>query len=75
MTRAERNKDYAVNFEYYVTELMKFTDSKLKKKLQIVRMQMELVTEVMDAEVYRTLYYWEMHIIEARMRKMDQENQ
>lgn len=24
MTRAERNKDYEINFEYYVTELMKY---------------------------------------------------
>lgn len=31
MTRAERNKDYEINFEYYVTELMKYHDLKLQK--------------------------------------------
>ncbi len=71
MTRAERIKDYEVHFEYYVTELMKFPDSRLEKKLEIVRMQMELAAKITDVEVYQTLRWWEMHIIEARIRKME----
>ena len=71
MTRSERNKDYEINFEYYVTELMKYHDFKLQKKLEIVRMQMELAAKITDPEVYQTLRWWEMHIIEARIRKME----
>ena len=71
MTRTERIRDYEVNFNYYVTELMKFHDSKLEKKLEVVRMQMELAAKINDPEVYETLRWWEMHIIEARIRKME----
>lgn len=71
MTRGERNKDYELNFEYYVTELMKFPDEKLSQKLVTVRMQMDLAAKITDPEVYQTLRWWEMHIIEARIRKME----
>lgn len=71
MTREERNKDYELNFEYYVTELMKFPDIKLSQKLETVRLQMELAAKITDPEVYQTLRWWEMHIIEARIRKME----
>lgn len=75
MTRRERNKDYELNFEYYVSELMKFPDKKLENKLEVVRMQMELAAKITDPEVYQTLHWWEMHIIEARIRKFDMPEQ
>lgn len=72
MTRLERIHDYQVNFEHYVTELMKFRDERLEKKLEIVRMQIELTIKNKDEETYETLKWWEAHIIEARIRKHDQ---
>jgi hypothetical protein len=71
MTRAERNKDYELNFEHYVTELMKLPDARLEKKLEVVRIQMELASKITDEEVYQTLNWWEMHIMEARIRKTE----
>ena len=75
MTRKERIQDYEINFEYYVTELMKFPDVKLEKKLEIVRMQMELTIKNKDEETYESLKWWETHIIEARIRKHDEPEQ
>jgi hypothetical protein len=69
MTRAERNKDYEINFNNYVEELMKFPDKKLVKRLDLVRQQMLYCEKNKDLETWQTLRWWELHAIEARIRK------
>ncbi len=71
MTRAERNKDYEINFNQHVEELMKFPDSKLVRRLDLVRAQMVYTIKNKDEETYQTLRWWELHTIEARIRKHD----
>jgi hypothetical protein len=71
MTRAERNKDYEINFEYYVIEVMKFPDKKLAKRLDLIRAQMVYCEKNKDLETWQTLRWWELHTIEARIRKHD----
>lgn len=72
MTRAERNKDYRDNFEGYVKELMKYPDTLLEKKLDLVQLQIGLAIKNKDEEVYETLSLWERHIIEARILKSEE---
>lgn len=71
MTREERNKDYRDNFSEYVKDLMKFSDTLLENKLDIVRLQLELAIKNKDEEVYETLTLWEHHIIEARILRSE----
>ena len=71
MTREERNKDYKDNFDVYVKEHMKFPDSVLESKLDIVQLQIELAVKNKDEEVYETLSLWEKHIIEARILRSE----
>lgn len=69
MTRAERHKDYELNFNFYVEELMKFPDARLARRLDLVRAQMLYTIKNKDEETYQTLRWWELHTIEARIRK------
>lgn len=69
MTRDERHKDYETNFNNYVEELMKFPDAKLARRLDLVRAQMIYTIKNKDEETYQTLRWWELHTIEARIRK------
>lgn len=71
MTRAERNKDYEINFNKHVDELMKFPDAKLARRLDLIRAQMLYTIKNKDEETYQTLRWWELHTIEARIRKHD----
>lgn len=71
MTREERHKDYEINFNAYVEELMKFPDAKLARRLDLVRAQMVYCAKNKDEETYQTLRWWELHTIEARIRKHD----
>lgn len=71
MTRAERNKDYEINFNKHVEELMKFPDKKLVRRLNLVRAQMVYCEKKKDLETWQTLRWWELHTIEARIRKHD----
>jgi len=71
MTREERHIDYEVNFSMYVEELMKFPDVRLAKRLDLVRAQMVYTIKNKDEETYQTLRWWELHTIEARIRKHD----
>lgn len=69
MTREERHKDYEINFNAHVEELMKFPDAKLARRLDLVRAQMVYTIKNKDEETYQTLRWWELHTIEARIRK------
>jgi DNA-binding XRE family transcriptional regulator len=71
MTREERHKDYEINFKQYVEELMKFPDAKLARRLDLVRAQMVYCEKNKDNETWQTLRWWELHTIEARIRKQD----
>jgi hypothetical protein len=71
MTREERHKDYEINFNKHVEELMKFPDAKLARRLDLVRAQMVYTIKNKDEETYQTLRWWELHTIEARIRKHD----
>lgn len=71
MTREERHKNYEINFMQYVEELMKFPDAKLARRLDLVRAQMLYTIKNKDEETYQTLRWWELHTIEARIRKHD----
>lgn len=71
MTREERHKDYEINFNKHVEELMKFPDAKLARRLDLVRAQMVYTIKNRDEETYQTLRWWELHTIEARIRKHD----
>jgi len=71
MTREERHKDYEINFNKHVEELMKFPDAKLARRLDLVRAQMLYTIKNKDEETYQTLRWWELHTIEARIRKHD----
>lgn len=71
MTREERHKDYEIYFMQYVEELMKFPDAKLARRLDLVRQQMLYCEKNKDLETWQTLRWWELHTIEARIRKHD----
>lgn len=71
MTREERHKDYEINFNSHVEALMKFPDKKLAKRLDLIRAQMLYTIKNKDEETYQTLRWWELHTIEARIRKHD----
>ena len=55
----------------YAKELMMFPDAVLERKLDIIRLQLELAIKNKDEEVYETLSLWEHHIIEARILRSE----
>lgn len=68
-----RLADTLLNEPQYIERLMQMPDSKLSKKLSIVRQQMETAFQNNHTIAFETLCHWERQIIEARYLKNDLE--
>lgn len=69
MSKSAQIKDILENYEQFVNYLTGLPDTKLERKLRVVRKQLDLAEEEGNSDAFGLLLLWEQLIIEARVLK------
>lgn len=67
-----RIKEAIDHWEEDIAYLIRLSDAKLERKLEIIRLQMDIAERDKKDEALELLRIWEIRTIEARIRKMEQ---